>query len=105
MARWSVHSGEGAGADRIRRVVFCSAPVLYSLSLIVCMIGWVALPGSGAASRLWGFSRPSWRHLPQEFSGTQWSDWYEELLANSLPFSLLTGRRRCTGWIVQILPR
>jgi cytochrome c oxidase cbb3-type subunit I/II len=40
----------------------------------------------------------------KEFSGTAWSDWYDTLLANSLPFSLLTAVAAAIGGVIQIVP-
>ncbi len=82
-----------------------SAPVLYSAALIVLMIGWGALPPKWGALCLWGILAVVLGAIyHKEFSGTSWSDWYEELLANSLPFSILTAVAVMTGGIVQIVP-
>ncbi len=82
-----------------------SAPVVYTLLLIVFALGWGALPGvwgglslvGVVASVLFGF-------LHYQETGGSWSDWYEALLKHSLPFSILTALAIIIGGIVQIIP-
>jgi len=82
-----------------------SAPVIYTLLIIVFVLAWGALHGIWAglafvgvvASVLFGF-------LHQQDSKSGWGHWYETLLANSLPFTLLTTVAVLIGGIVQIIP-
>ena len=39
-----------------------------------------------------------------EFSKDGWGDWYERLLANALPFTVLTAVAVFIGGLVQIIP-
>jgi cytochrome c oxidase cbb3-type subunit I/II len=39
-----------------------------------------------------------------ETRGTQWGDWYDRLLVNALPFSVLTFLAVVTGGLIQIIP-
>ena len=84
---------------------FLNAPVLYSLSLIGCLILWGAGHGIVAGLGLWGGIAVVIGALThQQFTGTRWSEWYERLLENSLPFSLLTAVAVLIGGVVQIIP-
>ncbi len=84
---------------------FLNAPVLYSLALVAFSIGWAALPATWGGLCIVGILATVMGAVThKEFSGTAWSDWYEELLANSLQFSLLTALAVATGGIVQIVP-
>ena len=42
--------------------------------------------------------------MHEEFTGTAWSEWYDRLLAHSLPFTVLTAVAVFIGGVVQILP-
>lgn len=84
---------------------YISAPVGYATGLILFTIGWVA--GHGVISWLCFFLlvftvlTAATHKLNFE---TPWSVWYDELLANSLPFSILTVLAVFVGGVVQILP-
>jgi cytochrome c oxidase cbb3-type subunit I/II len=97
VAERAPHMGLGRG--------LLSAPVLYAVGLIVFMIGWGALPAKWGGLCLWGILAVVLGAIyHKEFSKTSWGDWYDELLANSLPFSILTAAAVIVGGIVQIVP-
>jgi len=84
---------------------FINPPVIYSLLIILFTTGWAALTGFASGMCLTaliatflGMSA----HI--EFSGATWGQWYERLLENSLPFSVLTAVAVFIGGIVQIVP-
>ncbi len=82
-----------------------SAPVMYSLLLIVCGVLWGAFHGLVGAIGLWGMIATVVAALLHvEFTKSSWSAWYDELLANSLPFTVLTAVAVFIGGVVQIVP-
>jgi cytochrome c oxidase cbb3-type subunit I/II len=88
----------------LRRGLF-NPPVLYSLSLIFCLMGWGALDGLPSGLCLWGaITTVLAALLHKDLTGTRWADWYDLLLANALPFSVLTTVAVLIGGVAQILP-
>jgi cytochrome c oxidase cbb3-type subunit I/II len=84
---------------------FWNAPVAYSLTLILLVLGWGMFGGVIGGLCLWGlFALALVVIWHKETSGTRWSDWYARLLANALPFSALTTVAVLIGGAVQILP-
>ncbi len=82
-----------------------NAPVLYSLGLIIFALGWGTLDGLPSGLCLWGMiATVMGAFLHQELTGGRWSDWYDRLLANALPFSVLTTIAVLIGGVSQILP-
>ena len=82
-----------------------SAPVLASVSLLLCLVGWSILPGIWGGLALIGVLVTVLGAIyHKEFHGSSWGEWYETLLANSLPFTLLTAAAVAVGGIVQIVP-
>jgi cytochrome c oxidase cbb3-type subunit I/II len=82
-----------------------SAPVVYTLLLIVFTLGWGALPGVwGGLSMVGVIASILFAFLHYQETGARWSDWYEALLKHSLPFSILTAIAILIGGIVQIIP-
>jgi cytochrome c oxidase cbb3-type subunit I/II len=82
-----------------------SAPVVYSLLLIVCAVVWGAFQGLIGALGLWGMIATVFAAvLHVEFTKASWGNWYDRLLANSLPFSILTAIAAFIGGVVQIVP-
>lgn len=82
-----------------------AAPVLYASGIVVFTIGWAALKGIGSGLSVVGLIMTLLIAIShKEFSNRPWSDWYDKLLVNSLPFSLLTTAAVLVGGIVQILP-
>ncbi len=82
-----------------------SAPVVYTVLLIVAVLVWGAgrgvVAGMGFCALL-AILLTALTH--QQASGARWQDWYERLLENSLPFSILTAVAVLIGGVVQILP-
>ncbi len=82
-----------------------SAPVIYTLLTIFFLIAWGALSGIWAGLAMIGaVSSVLFAFLHKQETGSRWSEWYETLLANSLPFTLLTTVAVLIGGIVQIIP-
>jgi cytochrome c oxidase cbb3-type subunit I/II len=82
-----------------------SAPVIFSLLLIAFSLGWGVLPGVWRGLSMVGaFGCVIFAVIHQQATGTRWSEWYETLLANSLPFSILTTIAVLIGGAVQIIP-
>ena len=82
-----------------------SAPVLYSLGLVFFTLCWGAFSGIWSGLSLVaaiGIVMAAVTH--KEFTGTAWSDWYDRLLANALPFSILTAVAVVIGGAIQIIP-
>ena len=84
---------------------FFNAPVIYSTLLIVFMVAW----GFGASTvsfiGLLGLIVTvvaAIFHL--EMKGETWGIWYDRLLANSLPFTILTVLAILVGGVVEIIP-
>jgi len=84
---------------------FLNAPVIYATILLLALTGWAALPGiwSGlsivavvAALMVMSF------HI--EVTKTSWGAWYDQLLENALPFTVLTTAAVFIGGLVQIIP-
>jgi len=84
---------------------FLNAPVIYATILLLALTGWAALPGiwSGlsivavvAALMVMSF------HI--EVTKTSWGVWYDQLLENALPFTVLTTAAVFIGGLVQIIP-
>ena len=84
---------------------FLNPPVLYSLGLILCAVGWGVFSGLAGGICLWGMIAFVFvTILHKEATGTRWSEWYDRLLANALPFSALTTVAMLIGGVVQLLP-
>lgn len=80
-------------------------PVFYALALIACALGWGALDGLPSGLCLWGMvASVMGAFLHKDLTGASWTDWYDKLLANVLPFSVLTTVAVLIGGIAQILP-
>jgi len=82
-----------------------NAPVLYALGLILCALGWGAFEGLASGLCLWGMVAVILGSvLHKELTAQKWTDWYDRLLANALPFSVLTTVAVLIGGVAQILP-
>ena len=82
-----------------------NAPVIYSLLTIVFMVAWgfggdvvsfVSLLGLIVTIVIAIF------HM--ELKGETWGIWYDKLLANSLPFTILTVAAAMVGGVIEIIP-
>jgi cytochrome c oxidase cbb3-type subunit I/II len=95
---------EGSGDLTLRRGLF-NPPVFYALALIVSALGWGALDGLPSGLCLWGVvASVMGAFLHKDLTGASWTDWYDKLLANALPFSVLTTIAVLIGGVAQILP-
>ncbi|RME68431.1 MAG: cytochrome-c oxidase, cbb3-type subunit I [Verrucomicrobia bacterium] len=84
---------------------FIDAPFLYSAGIVVFGCAWAF--GSDWVSvlsliLLVVVSISAFVHL--QVSGASWGEWYEQLLENSLPFTLLVTIAVFVGGVVQIVP-
>jgi cytochrome c oxidase cbb3-type subunit I/II len=84
---------------------FFSAPVVFTVLLLVFVTGWAALPNPASGVSLWALLATAMAmHYHLEFTKTPWSVWYERLLANALPFTALTTVAVFIGGLAQIIP-
>ncbi len=84
---------------------FLNAPVIYTTLLMIFISGWAALPRLASGLCLVGILATFMvMSMNIEFSNSTWSDWYERLLANALPFTALTAAAAFIGGLVQIIP-
>jgi cytochrome c oxidase cbb3-type subunit I/II len=84
---------------------FANPPVVFVVLLLIFSLGWGVLPGVASGLCLWAFLGTVMAMLAhKEFSGATWGQWYERLLENALPFTVLTAVAVFIGGIVQIIP-
>lgn len=84
---------------------FLNAPVIFSLLFIVFGTGWACLKGGWSiASLVFLIYTAMAAYLHKDLKGATWGEWYEQLLANSLPFTALTIVAALIGGAVQIIP-
>jgi cytochrome c oxidase cbb3-type subunit I/II len=84
---------------------FLNAPVVYSFLLIVFACLWGFGGDKFGMAGLIGLVLVIVVAVIQvESRGEKWNDWYEKLLANSLPFTVLTVAAVLVGGVVEIIP-
>ncbi len=82
-----------------------NAPVVYAFALILCALGWGAFDGFPSGLCLFGLlAVVLTASYHKDLTGSTWSHWYDRLLANALPFSVLTTAAVLIGGVAQILP-
>jgi cytochrome c oxidase cbb3-type subunit I/II len=82
-----------------------SAPVIFCVVLFACVAAWAGLTGLAGALGLFGVFALVLIMIDREhYSNTSWSGWYERLLENAIPFTVLTTLAVFIGGIVQIVP-
>ncbi|MGF1531018.1 MAG: cytochrome-c oxidase, cbb3-type subunit I [Puniceicoccaceae bacterium] len=84
---------------------YLNAPVLYAVGILVSSMLW--LFGGGLVlivGMLGTFGLVLLAIVHFELSGARWVDWYERLLGNALPFTVLTLIAAAIGGAVQIIP-
>jgi len=82
-----------------------SAPVVFAILILLLLVGWSALSGAvGSLCGILALCTFLGMLLHKQSCGASWSEWYDELLANSLPFTILTAVAVFIGGIVQIVP-
>ncbi|MEI6534872.1 MAG: cytochrome-c oxidase, cbb3-type subunit II, partial [Verrucomicrobiaceae bacterium] len=87
------------------REVFFNDPLTYTGIGCLFMLAWIFLPPyANLVSLIFGAGL-TWMAV-QKFrsSGGQWSQWYEKLLENYLPFTVLTLVAVAIGGVIQIIP-
>lgn len=84
---------------------FINAPVLYSLGIIVLSCVWFFGKGAWMVVGMIGMPSLTLAAVAHfEIKGYTWKQWYDRLLGNALPFSLLSLLAVAIGGTVQILP-
>lgn len=92
------------GSLSVKRT-FCNAPFLYSAGIVLLCCLW--LFGSDAVSLLGLLGTITVTLLGIvhfRLSGSRWVDWYEQLLGNWAPFTILTFIAVAIGGAIQIIP-
>lgn len=94
---------ERAPKQRFRS--FTKLPVIYTILII--FFGCVAIFSNGAGYLIGIFGMILFTVIAIghfELSGAKWSDWYEELLSHSFPFTVMTVIAAAIGGAIQIIP-
>jgi cytochrome c oxidase cbb3-type subunit I/II len=85
--------------------VFINDPIVYTFLGLFFMLLWFFLPpGANIAAMLASFGMLALGVAKFRKSGKTWSAWYDRLLENYLPFTVLTLIAVAIGGVVQILP-
>ena len=87
------------------RDTFQNDPVLFSMGALLLLIGWWFLPqGANLISLICAFIF-AWLAVKKfQVSGGNWTTWYERLLHNYLPFTVLTFVAVVLGGLIQLVP-
>ena len=87
------------------RDTFQNDPVLYSMGALLLLIGWWFLPkGANTASLICAMIF-GWLSVKRfRVNGGTWTTWYERLLHNYLPFTVLTFVAVVLGGLIQLVP-
>jgi cytochrome c oxidase cbb3-type subunit I/II len=82
-----------------------SAPVVYAVCIILFAVGWAAGHGAVSAGSFVAMILTILIAFSHRLNfNTPWSSWHDQLLKNSLPFTILTALAVFVGGIVQIIP-
>lgn len=84
---------------------FLSAPTTYTLGALFLLMGWIFLPPGADVAALIGaivFIVMAVRRFGK--NSHTWSGWYDKLLSNYLPFTVLTFVAVVIGGLLQIVP-
>lgn len=85
--------------------VFFNDPVTYAFFSLVFLFAWFFLPNYADLGALLSAILLSWMAVRKfKESGKDWSFWYDRLLENYMPFTVLTLIAVATGGMIQILP-
>ncbi len=80
-------------------------PVIYAMLSILFIVGWAASSGVLSGMSIFALIATLMAmSMHKEMTKTSWGQWYEQLLTNSLPFTILTAVAVFIGGIVQIIP-
>ncbi len=96
---------QGARDDMGLKLTFFSDPITYTFGGLFLLMGWIFLPGQAAWVALAGtllFAGIALRRFASSHSS--WSAWYDRLLENWLPFTILTFIAVALGGLIQIIP-
>jgi len=84
---------------------FFNAPVIFSFAAIACACLWFLGNDYVSLAGLLGLCLTiAGAILQVELGGRKWNDWYEQLLYNSMPFTVLTIAAVLIGGAVEIIP-
>lgn len=84
---------------------FLNAPVSYAFAAVVCACLWGFGNDFISFAGMIGLAAVFAGAIAQvELSGGKWSEWYEQLLHNSLPFTILTIAAVLAGGVIEIIP-
>ncbi len=87
------------------KATFLSDPVTYMLGGLFLLIGWFFLPkGADITALVCALIFAVIAVRKVAFSHQKWSHWYERLLENWMPFTLLTFVAVALGGLIQIIP-
>lgn len=95
-----------AGQDAMKwKDVFINDPMTYAFFSLVFLLAWFFLPNYADLGALLSAGLLAWLAV-QKFkqSGRSWSFWYERILENYMPFTVLTLIAVAIGGMIQILP-
>ncbi len=84
---------------------FLNPPVVYATFAIIFTMTWgFGSPAISLISLFALITTAILAYVHLEVSGATWADWYERLLNNSLPFTLLVTVAVFTGGVIEIVP-
>jgi cytochrome c oxidase cbb3-type subunit I/II len=84
---------------------FFNAPVLHSFAAILLLCLWIFGNDFVSIAGLVGLAVTFASAVIQvEMRGQKWTDWYEQLLHNSMPFTILTIAAVLVGGAIEIIP-
>ncbi len=87
------------------RETFQNDPVLYSLGALLLLCGWWFLPTGAATVSLICSVIFGWLSVVRfKAANKAWTHWYEKLLQNYLPFTVLTFVAVVIGGLIQLVP-
>ncbi|MEN3943676.1 cytochrome-c oxidase, cbb3-type subunit I [Prosthecobacter sp. SYSU 5D2] len=97
---------ERASVDNMRpREAFLADPVTYFLGGLFLLMGWIFLPkGADITALVCALLFGAIAVKKFIASNTTWAQWYDRLLENWLPFTILTFLAVALGGLIQIIP-
>jgi cytochrome c oxidase cbb3-type subunit I/II len=82
-----------------------SSPTLYTLGALFLLMGWIFLPSGADVAALAGTIVFTFMAVKRFAKNSQaWAGWYDKLLSNYLPFTVLTFVAVVIGGLLQIVP-
>ena len=87
------------------KTVFINDPILYTVAGILFLLGWFFLPPyADLVSMVCSFVLLALAVRKFQASSRSWGQWYEHLLENYMPFTVLTFIAVAIGGIIQLIP-